>query len=57
MNSGSKLRMHMGCGEPLRSRSWLAKSLQPESSAGGALKSKSLRRGPAAGRREGKCRP
>ena len=56
MNSGSKFRMHMGCGEPLRSRSWLAHSLQPKASLGGAPKPKSVRRGPAVERRGVKCK-
>ena len=27
MNSSNKFRMHMGCGEPLRSRWWVAQGL------------------------------
>ena len=27
MSSGNKFRMHMGCGEPLRSRWWVAQPL------------------------------
>jgi hypothetical protein len=37
---GSKLRIHMGCGEPLQSRSWLRHSLQTRASAGNDVKSR-----------------
>ena len=28
MSSTSKFRMHMGCGEPLQSRSWIAQPMR-----------------------------
>ena len=33
MNSDDKFRFHMGCGEPLRSRWWVAKQVQCHLSA------------------------
>ena len=56
MNFGGKFRIHMGCGEPLQSRSWLAQSLQARASAGNVVKSKYARSGRSAPSRGTKCK-
>ena len=56
MNSGSKFRMHMGCGEPLRSRWWVAQPLHSLSLDDKDLRDERLRKRRGAPRQGGKCK-
>jgi len=56
MSSDGKIRIHMGCGEPLQSRSWLVHSLQARASAGNDVKSRGARGRQSASRRGAKCK-
>ena len=56
MNFDGKFRFHMGCGEPLQSRSWLKRTLRLRLSADNDGKIKCARAGLTPSRRGAKCK-
>lgn len=56
MNSSTKFRMHMGCGEPLRSRWWVAQPVHSLSVQSKEMPSERLRNSRAVRRQGGKCK-
>ncbi len=56
MSSSAKFRFHMGCGEPLQSRWWVARSARAQSSAQQGSKPNAMRNDGCATQRGGKCK-
>jgi len=56
MNAGNTFRFHMGCGEPLRSRWWVALTARNRFTDARGAKSQPVGSNAAASEREDKCK-